>query len=232
MAFERRLRLVRTYLSCREEMREYSTQVYQIVRTYVLEAGRRLVKAGKLSAADDAFHFLEEELIGLTVGPAGGGIDTTEGARILAFRKRMYEGYRDFVPPNELGGTICQRQEEEYVTQKDGKKVLTGLGCSTGVVTGPVRVIHSLDEMHLIRRGEILVTRFTDPGWTPILGLVAGVVTEVGGLLSHAAVIGREYGIPAVLNIPGATRVFQTGMRVSMNGLTGEVVLMDEDPAP
>jgi phosphoenolpyruvate synthase/pyruvate phosphate dikinase len=93
---------------------------------------------------------------------------------------------------------------------------------------GTVRVVTSLDEIHLLRTGDILVTKTTDPGWTPVLGLVAGVVTEVGGMLSHAAVIGREYGIPAVLNLKGATSLLKTGMRVRVDGATGLVEILDE----
>jgi len=81
--------------------------------------------------------------------------------------------------------------------------------------------------MDQILPGEILVTRFTDPGWTPILGLVQGVVTEVGGMLSHAAVIGREYGIPAVLNLRSATQKLSTGQRIRIDGTRGTVEILD-----
>jgi phosphohistidine swiveling domain-containing protein len=81
--------------------------------------------------------------------------------------------------------------------------------------------------LHL-SKDDILVTRFTDPGWTPVLARVGGVVTEVGGLLSHAAVIGREYGIPAILNLNHATRLIKDGSRIKMNGKTGVVELLEE----
>ena len=84
-----------------------------------------------------------------------------------------------------------------------------------------MRVVPTLDRADTLKPAEILVTRFTDPGWTPVLGLVSGIVTEVGGLLSHAAVIGREYGIPAVLNVPGATQILKTGQRVEIDGSDG-----------
>jgi len=146
----------------------------------------------------------------------------------IAFRRAMYAGYRDFGAPNELGASVEQRSAASYVT---GEKRLVGLGCSARQVEGVVRVVTSIDEIDLIRRGDILVTRTTDPGWTPVLGLVSGVVTEVGGMLSHAAVIGREYGIPAVLNLPGATSILRTGMRVRVDGATGVVEIL-ETPAP
>ena len=86
-----------------------------------------------------------------------------------------------------------------------------------------MRVVAELAQANTLKTGEILVTRFTDPGWTPVLGLVCGVVTEVGGLLSHAAVIGREYGIPAVLNVAGATQILKTGQQVEIDGTAGTV---------
>ena len=74
------------------------------------------------------------------------------------------------------------------------------------------------------------MTLFTDPGWTPVLARVGGVVTEVGGLLSHAAVIGREYGIPAILNLIDATKIIKDGDRIKINGKTGEVEILEEGP--
>ena len=90
------------------------------------------------------------------------------------------------------------------------------------------RVSPSLAEIGQLRLGDILVTRFTDPGWTPALGLVVGVVTEVGGVLSHAAVIGREYGIPAVLNVPGATEALRSGQWIRIDGGRGRVTVLGE----
>ena len=88
------------------------------------------------------------------------------------------------------------------------------------------RVVPSLADIGQVRHGDILVTKFTDPGWTPALGLVAGVVTEVGGLLSHAAVIGREYGIPAVLNVGGATEALRSGQWIRVDGDNGHVTVL------
>ena len=219
--FEKHLGRVRTYLSAREQMRKYSTQTYAVVRAYTLEAGRRLHGLGKFPAShDDVFMLEVEEVLALAQGKLG----AAEAASRIAFRRKMYDGYRDFLPPNELGRGVIARDEGSYV---EGS-ALVGLGCSAGVVEGVVRVILSLDEVDQLREGDVLVTRFTDPGWTPALGLVAAVITEVGGLLSHAAVIGREYGIPAVLNLPGATKKLRTGQRVRVDGSTGRVEVLDD----
>ena len=92
---------------------------------------------------------------------------------------------------------------------------------------GPARVARTIEEAARIERGAILVCPFTDPGWTPILDRVAGVVTETGGLLSHAAVICREYGIPAVLGVPRATERIPDGARLQLLGGEGRVELVD-----
>jgi phosphohistidine swiveling domain-containing protein len=217
--FRSRLERARRYLSAREEMREYSTQVYALVRAYVLEAGRRFAKRGDLAAGADVFMLFSEEMIDL----AQGALSAPRARETANVRRKLYDGYRDLVPPNELGRGVTVRADESF----EGKDVLRGVGCSPGVVEGLVRVVHSLDDAGSLRKGEILVTRFTDPGWTPVLGLVAGVVTEVGGMLSHAAVIGREYGIPAVLNVPGATKALRSGQRVRVDGAIGTVVLLE-----
>jgi len=216
--FRRRLRLARTYLSRREEMREYSTRAYNVVRQFVLEAGVRLHRRGHLGDPADVFMLHTQELMRLERGEDG----PATAAATTAYRRLMYRGYRHLEPPGELGRNVSQRVAPEYQASAD-ELVLTGIGCSAGVITAPVRVVPTLEQAHTLQAGEILVTRFTDPGWTPVLGLVSGIVTEVGGLLSHAAVIGREYGIPAVLNVPGAMQILRTGQRVEIDGSRGTV---------
>lgn len=218
-AVEKHVPRVRRYLVAREQMREFSSQCYAIVRAYVVEAGRRLTDDGRLAAESDVFMLSIHELADLIDGRRSAG---DISARI-AFRRAMYAGYRDICPPHELGGGITGQQPAP-----GSEADLIGLGCSPGVVEGVARVVLSLADISLLRPGDILVTRFTDPGWTPALGLVIGVVTEVGGLLSHAAVIGREYGIPAVLNAPRATEVLQSGQRIRVDGDHGRVTVIDE----
>ena len=118
-----------------------------------------------------------------------------------------------------------QIEQSSAHTSESGQIVLKGIGCSAGHVDGIARVITDISEQSQVKEGEILITKFTDPGWTPLLGRVRGVATEVGGILSHAAVIGREYGIPAVLNIPGLTDIVKTGDQIHINGTTGELTI-------
>uniref|UniRef100_UPI001461473A aminotransferase class III-fold pyridoxal phosphate-dependent enzyme n=1 Tax=Nocardia higoensis TaxID=228599 RepID=UPI001461473A len=209
---------MRRYLVARERMREFSSQCYAIVRAYVVEAGVRLAAAGTLEDAEDVFQLTIHELSDLV----GGRVEISAPAGDIAYRRAMYHGYRDLIPPHELGGGVTVGAVRDI-----GDGDLSGLGCSPGVAEGVARVITSLADIDQLREGDILVTRFTDPGWTPALGLVAGVVTEVGGMLSHAAVIGREYGIPAVLNVAGATTAIRSGQRIRVDGATGVIGVLD-----
>jgi pyruvate,water dikinase len=101
--------------------------------------------------------------------------------------------------------------------------VLTGVAASRGVVTGVARVILSPSDAGRLQPGEILVTRATDPGWTPAFSVIGGAVLEMGGLLSHGAIVAREYGLPAVVNVAGATRELRDGDRVEVDGTNGRV---------
>ena len=138
-------------------------------------------------------------------------------------QRERYEGYRNFKAPNEIGG--------HYVfnpAPADG--ALRGIAASRGTARGIARVARDIESAISVERGAILVCPFTDPGWTPVLDRVAGVVTEVGGLLSHAAVICREYGIPAVLGVADATTRIRDGAQIVLRGGDGLVEIADQPP--
>ncbi|HEV2353456.1 MAG TPA: PEP-utilizing enzyme, partial [Puia sp.] len=100
-----------------------------------------------------------------------------------------------------------------------------GLPVSSGVVEGRARVIRQIEDASL-REGDILVTVFTDPGWTPAFVSIKGLVTEVGGLMTHGAVIAREYGLPAVVGVLDATRLIRDGQRIRVNGTEGYIEVL------
>ncbi|MEU4601646.1 PEP/pyruvate-binding domain-containing protein [Kribbella sp. NPDC023972] len=100
---------------------------------------------------------------------------------------------------------------------------LHGTGGSSGRVSGTARVVHGPEDFRRVRRGDILVCRFTDPAWTPLFGVVAGVVTETGGRLSHAAIVAREHRIPAVLGVPGAMTTLHDGQQLTLDGAAGTI---------
>jgi len=115
-------------------------------------------------------------------------------------------------------------------TGDDGRPADTrfqGVACSSGVVTGRARVISDLHQADRFQSGEILVAPYTNPGWTPLFSLAAGIVMEEGGLMSHGAVVARECGIPAVLQIDRATEIFQDGDLLRVNGTVGVVEVVE-----
>lgn len=105
------------------------------------------------------------------------------------------------------------------------RKILTGIPASAGIVKGVARVILSELKFSSFHPGEILVVRQTSPAWTPLLSVAAGVVTEIGGMLSHAAIVAREYGIPAVVGVRGATKIIGDEQQIEINGEEGKVTL-------
>jgi len=111
------------------------------------------------------------------------------------------------------------------VAQRDAQDgdVMQGMPLSRGVAIGPARVARTLEEAAAMQPGEILLTPFTDVGWTPYFSRAAGLATEVGSVLSHGAVVAREYGLPAVAGLPGLTQRFKTGDMLRLDGNTGEL---------
>ena len=105
---------------------------------------------------------------------------------------------------------------------------LTGIGGSPGVVEGPVRLLRSEHDLGSLQPGEVLVCPITAPSWGPAFSVAAGVITDIGGMMSHAAIVCREYGLPAVVGTGFATVRLRTGDRVRLDGVTGEVTLLSE----
>jgi pyruvate,water dikinase len=214
-SFRSGLARLRAFTWEREEMRDRSSRVYAFVRAWTVEAGRRLAAAGGLASPDDVWHLRREEVLA--------GLDGTLPAALLRRRAhdglRMIRSFRNFENPNEIGSS---HGFAPRASTANGK-VLHGSACSPGLVRGPARVVRRIEDAGRIRPGDVLVAPFTDPGWTPVFPRLAAVVTETGGLLSHAAVIARECGIPAVLAVPNATKTIGDGDVVEVDGHRGTV---------
>ena len=200
-SFRRKLDRLRTFIWLREEMRDLSSRMYYLIRRYVVAI------ANRRGIGDNIFFMTFQEIL--------------EDDRSNIERNReTYESYRNFKAPGEIGSHFTFNGCAPQGTRR-------GIGASPGTVRGVARVARTLEEAMSIEKGAILVCPFTDPGWTPILDRAAGVVTETGGLLSHAAVICREYGIPAVLGLSGATAGIPDGSTVIVHGSEGYVELVD-----
>lgn len=211
-SFTKALELVRTYAWWREEMRDLSSHAYYLVRHWAVEAARRLVKRGLLENEDSVWYLTFQEAISAVEGTLP---DARERARAGL---RMVRSYRTYRNPGEIG-----ERHAGGAAAPPSSGALKGIGCSPGRVEARARVVLKLEDAGKVEKGEVLVTVFTDPGWTPLLGRVSAVVTETGGILSHAAVISREYGIPAVLAVNGATSAIVDGDLVVVDGTHGTV---------
>lgn len=134
-------------------------------------------------------------------------------------------------PPGVVYGNIAPPLTEPAFPPSNGMNLYQGIGASPGVVAGTICVLSSLKEIpRVLNRQTILVVPYTDAGWAPLLSQVGGIIAEVGGRLSHGAIIAREYGIPAVMDIVHATQQFKTGQQVRLNGHTGVVEVLSENP--
>jgi phosphohistidine swiveling domain-containing protein len=218
-SFAKKLDRVRAYAWWREELRDHSSYAYYLVRRWTLEAAFRLAKSKAIADADDIWYLPFQEVCAALAAE----LPAPALRQSAAAGRRMVRSFRHFKNPNEVGGRY-RFDSAGAAPVSDG--ALRGTACSPGRVEGRARVVTSLEDTHRLEKGDILVTPFTDPGWTPVFPRIAAVVTETGGLLSHAAVISREYGIPAVLAVKGATQVIRDGDQISVDGSQGAVEVL------
>jgi pyruvate,water dikinase len=200
-AFGRKLDRLRRFVWLREQMRDLSSRVYYQLRRHALRIGQQR------GLGDDIFFMTFAEVL-------------DDDRSQIERRREVYESFRRFNAPNEIGSRYA-------FTAAVPRGAMVGIAASRGVARGVARVARTAQEAARVERGAVLVCPFTDPGWTPVLERVAAVVTETGGLLSHAAVICREYGVPAVLAVSGATERIADGARIVVDADRGCVELCE-----
>ncbi|SFB46543.1 pyruvate, water dikinase [Cohnella sp. OV330] len=210
--------LLRHYIGYREYPKYGMINRYFIYKQALLKEAERLSLAGIISEKEDIFYLTFEELrdvvrIGLL------------DHEMVRDRKEAYKWYEKLTPPRVMtsDGEIVTGG---YKRDRLPAGAIAGLPVSAGVIEGRARVILNMADAAL-EEGDILVTAFTDPGWTPLFVSVKGLVTEVGGLMTHGAVIAREYGLPAVVGVEGATRLIQDGQRIRVNGTEGYIEILE-----
>jgi len=192
-----------------------------VLRSVVRETGRRMVEAGKLRTIDDVFHLSMADLDCYLRGEWDG----CGAVALAAERKAQRDQWLAEEPPDvifEEGGPIAAAFHAPKAS--DGRN-WSGMGVASGHADGLARIIRHPDEGGKLRTGEVLVAPSTDPGWTPLFLRASAVVMETGGYLSHGAIVAREYGLPAVVNIPGLLSTLPDGSPIHVDGDAGRVSL-------
>lgn len=208
---------VRTFIGYREYPKYGIVSRYFVYKRALLEEAGRLVQAGVLSEKEDIFHLTFQELHDVV---RSNKVDD----RLIQQRKEAFRMYQALTPPRVLtsdGEAVTGSYRREDVPAG----ALVGLPVSAGTVEGRARVVLDIAKADL-DAGDILVTTFTDPSWSPLFVGIAGLVTEVGGLMTHGAVIAREYGLPAVVGVEQATRLIRDGQRIRVHGTDGYVEIL------
>lgn len=210
----------------REMARSTLARVVGLGRVVALECARRLVARGLLRVVDDVFFLTWDELQGVLTGEDdGGGL----AARVRDRRARHVE-LEILAPPDYLEEDSPHRSAPEWT--RDGR-TLAGLGVAAGRAAGPARLVRSPGEGGRLLEGDVLVAPATDPAWTPLFLRASALVMETGGIISHGAIVAREYGIPAVINVPGVLQVVADGSPVLVDGDAGTVRIGPEEfPSP
>ncbi len=211
---QRVIRLLRNFTGYREYPKYGLIQRYWVYKQALLKEAARLVQKRVIREKDDIYYLSFEELREV--------VRTNRlDYGIIARRKEAYEVYEKLTPPRVM------TSEGEVISGKFNTGniplgALPGIPVSSGVIEGRARVVLKMEDAK-IEDGDILVTAFTDPSWTPLFISVKGLVTEVGGLMTHGAVIAREYGLPAVVGVENATKLIKDEQRIRVNGTEGYV---------
>ncbi|WP_342714877.1 phosphoenolpyruvate synthase [Bacillus paramycoides] len=208
---------IRNFIGYREYPKYGMINRYFIYKQALLKEAEQLVQSGVIREVDDIYYLTFEELHKV--------VRTNKlDYELIQKQKNDYKLYEKLTPPRIMtsdGEIITGKYKRENLPAD----AIVGLPVSSGVIEGRARVILSMEEANL-EEGDILVTAFTDPGWTPLFVSIKGLVTEVGGLMTHGAVIAREYGLPAVVGVENATKLIKDGQRIRVHGTEGYIEVL------
>jgi len=210
------------------------------------EFGALLAGHGFIADTEDVFQLTRHEVASaldelvLTWATGGEPLGPTHWPPVVARRKALLEGLAKWTPPPALGATpeaihdpmsimlwgVTTERVQEWARAEAGGMRLTGAAASPGVVEGPARVVIEIGELAAVRDGDVLVCPITSPAWAPIFPKIRAVVTDIGGVMSHAAIVCREYGLPAVVGTGRATAEIKTGQTIRVDGSNGVVEIL------
>lgn len=214
---KRMIDLIRNFIGYREYPKYGMVNRYFVYKQALLKEAEQLVEAGVIHDREDIYYLTFEELHEVA---RTNKLDY----RMINKRKDEYKLYEKLTPPRVItsDGEIVVG---EYKRENIPAVAIVGLPVSSGVIEGKARVILNMEDADL-EEGDILITAFTDPSWTPLFVSIKGLITEVGGLMTHGAVIAREYGLPAVVGVENATKRIKDGQRIRVNGTEGYVEIL------
>ncbi|RKD33318.1 phosphoenolpyruvate synthase [Lacrimispora algidixylanolytica] len=214
---KRMIDLIRNFIGYREYPKYGMVSRYFVYKQALLKEADRLVQTIVIHEREDIYYLTFEELREVLV-------TNKLDYEIICKRKEEYKSFKKLTPPRVITseGEIIAG---EYKLENLPAGAMAGLPVSSGVVEGRARVILSMEDANL-EDGDILVTTFTDPSWTPLFVSLKGLVTEIGGLMTHGAVIAREYGLPAVVGVENATKMIKDGQRIRVHGTEGYVEIL------
>ncbi|MFD2523079.1 phosphoenolpyruvate synthase [Emticicia soli] len=209
--------LIRNFMGYREYPKYYIVSRYFVYKQAMMQEAEKLVEAGVLTEKEDCYYLSFDEFQEV--------VRTNKlDYGLITQRKEDYCLYEKLTPPRVItsdGEIVTGKYKREHLPAD----ALVGLPVSAGVIEGRARVILNMAEAD-IEDGDILVTAFTDPSWTPLFVAIKGLVTEVGGLMTHGAVIAREYGLPAVVGVENATKLIRDKQRIRVHGTEGFVEVL------
>jgi rifampicin phosphotransferase len=210
----------------RERARLKQALLYSRCRRIALAIGAR----GFFEKSDDVFFLTHQELESLLSGVA---MFPHQARELVALRRRAHADFTQMQPPDDFStpeGSYLQTRyspEQPAVSSAD-ETCLTGVGACGGKATGRAALLQDVSEVGRLEQGDILIVRQTDPGWGPVFFLIKGLVMERGGMLSHGAILAREYGIPTVVGVPGATSRLRDVRNITVDGDHGSVHVVEE----
>ncbi|OXT07380.1 phosphoenolpyruvate synthase [Thermoanaerobacterium thermosaccharolyticum] len=208
---------LRNFIGYREYPKYLMMGYYWVIKQALIREAVQLMQKGIIREKEDIYYLTFEELREVVRTKR---LDYS----IIMRRKEEYKIYEKLTPPRIMTseGEIISG---EYDTAKIPKGALAGIPASSGIIEGRARVILKMEDAYL-EEGDILVTAYTDPSWTPVFVSIKGLVTKVGGMMTHGSVIAREYGLPAVVGVENATKLIKDGQRIRVNGTDGYVEIL------
>jgi pyruvate,water dikinase len=215
------IEITQDYIYYRDYERFFNDRSLARPRDMYTAIARKFIERGLLEDEEDIFFLGREEVVAVEEGR----MSARDIALRVRARRNMYVKYSAKEPPKFLQGW---RTFEDEQLPDDGQG-LRGIAASPGVVTGRARVCRKLEDVSKIEKGDILVTVATDPGWTTVFAFIGGVVVETGGVVAHAVMISREYGIPCVAHLSQACDLIPDGELITVDGASGRVIIHERE---